>query len=287
MSTSPTLRRMPTYFLSHGGGPWPYLQGPMRARFALLEAALKDIPQQLPEQPRAVLVVSGHWEEINFTVSSSPNPGMVYDYYGFPEEAYRIRYPAPGSPELATRVSELLSGAGWTVRHDPQRGFDHGTFSLLTPMYPKADVPIVQLSLKSTLDPEEHFAAGQALASLRDDGILIIGSGQSYHNLANWGAGNAGNAAVFDGWLRRTLLRGSPQDRRAELVEWAKAPAARESHPREDHLIPLMVAAGAALDEPATCVYGEFLMGMASSSFRFGADRTPSKFDSLSAAGKR
>ena len=259
----------------------------MREHFNLLEQAIKDIPNQLPRTPRAVLVVSGHWEEVDFTVSSSPNPGMVYDYYGFPEETYHIRYPAPGSPAVAARVAALLAEAGWNVRSDAQRGFDHGTFSLLTPMYSNAEVPIVQLSLRSSLDPEEHFAAGQALAPLRDEGVLIIGSGQSYHNLAKLGPINAGSAALFDGWLRRTLLRSSPEDRRAELVQWAKAPAARESHPREDHLIPLMVAAGAARDEPATCVYGEFFMGVATSSFRFSADRTPARFDRLSAAGKR
>jgi aromatic ring-opening dioxygenase catalytic subunit (LigB family) len=274
--------RMPTYFLSHGGGPWPYMEGPVRSRFALMEQALKDIPRQLPRPPKAVLVVSGHWEEAEFSVSAAPDPGMVFDYYGFPEHTYHIRYAAPGSPELATRVQGLLQAAGWPARLDAQRGFDHGTFSMLQPMYPQADVPVVQLSLKSNMDPEEHLKAGRALAPLRDEGVLIIGSGQSYHNLRMWGPAGAQPAAAFDAWLRVSLLDVSPEERREALVHWDQAPAARLAHPREDHLLPLMVVAGAAGDDPVTCVYGEMFMGaLAVSSFRFGEDRTPTGFDKL------
>lgn len=274
--------RMPTYFLSHGGGPWPYMDGPMRSRFTLMEQALKDIPRQLPQAPKAVLVVSGHWEEAEFSVSAAPEPGMVFDYYGFPEHTYHIRYAAPGSPELATRVQGLLQAAGWPTRLDAQRGFDHGTFSMLQPIYPEADIPVVQLSLKSNMDPEEHLKAGKALAPLRDEGVLIIGSGQSYHNLRMWGPAGAQPAAAFDAWLRKSLLQTSPEERREALVHWSQAPAARLAHPREDHLLPLMVVAGAAGDDPVTCVYGEMFMGaLAVSSFRFGEDRTPSGFDKL------
>jgi len=277
--TDSVTGRMPTYFLSHGGGPWPFLEGPMRASYRLLEQSLQDLPRQLPRPPRAVLVASGHWEEPEFTVSSGAEPGTVYDYYGFPAAMYRIRYPAPGSPELAERVRGLLAGAGWPARSDPQRGFDHGTFSMLKPIYPEAGVPIVQLSLKSSLDPAEHFAVGQALAPLRDEGILVIGSGFSYHNLRVMNPSGGPAAARFDAWLRRTLLESGPQDRRQALLDWEQAPSARDAHPREDHLIPLMVAAGAAGDDPATCVYGELFMGVAASSYRFGADRTPTGFD--------
>lgn len=278
--------RMPTYYLSHGGGPWPYMEGPMRARFTLMEQALKDIQRQLPQPPKAVLVVSGHWEEAEFSVSASPEPGMVFDYYGFPEHTYRIRYAAPGSPELASRVQGLLQAAGWPVRLDAQRGFDHGTFSMLQPMYPQADVPVVQLSMKSNMDPQEHLAAGRALAPLRDEGVLIVGSGQSYHNLRMWGPPGAHAAAAFDAWLRHSLLESSPEARREALAHWEQAPAARQAHPREDHLLPLMVVAGAAGDDPATCVYGEMFMGaLAVSSFRFGQDLTPTGFDRLAEPG--
>jgi aromatic ring-opening dioxygenase catalytic subunit (LigB family) len=273
--------RMPTYYVSHGRGPWPYMEGPFRTQFRLLEQALRDIPRQLPRTPKAVLVVSGHWEEDEFTVSSSPQPDMLYDYYGYPEELYHITYPAPGSPLVAERVVDLLTSAGWPARSDAWRGFDLATFSLLAPMYPTADVPVVQLSMKKTLDAVEHLLAGWALARLREEGVLIIGSGQSYHNLRDWQRGDAGPAALFDAWLRRTLLGSSPQARRQALGRWPEAPAARAAHPRADHLIPLMVAAGAAGRDPATCIYGELLRGAAASSFRFGADRTPSGFDRL------
>ncbi|HTQ36281.1 MAG TPA: class III extradiol ring-cleavage dioxygenase [Steroidobacteraceae bacterium] len=274
--------RQPTYFLSHGGGPWPYMHGPMRAHFALMERALRDIPRQLPAVPRAVLVVSGHWEEDEFTVSSAPQPGMVYDYYGFPPETYHIRYAAPGSPQVAARVRELLAAGGWPAHEDAARGFDHGTFSMMQPVYPDADMPVVQLSLKSNLYPAEHFEAGRALAPLREEGVLIIGSGQSYHNLRLWSPAGAAPAAAFDAWLRGALLGTTPEQRRAALLAWQQAPAARLAHPREDHLIPLMVAAGAAGDDPATAIYGEQFMGsLAVSSFRFGADRAATGFDQL------
>jgi aromatic ring-opening dioxygenase catalytic subunit (LigB family) len=279
------MLQQPVYFLSHGGGPWPWMQGPMRAHFTLMERALQDIPRQLPEPPRAVLVVSGHWEEDAFTVSSSPQPGMEYDYYGFPPETYHIRYPAPGSPQLAARVQQLLGAAGWPVGADPERGFDHGTFSMLRPIYPDAEVPVVQLSLKTSMDPAEHLAAGTALAPLRDEGILIIGSGQSYHNLRLWNAAGAAPAAAFDAWLRRSLLGTTPAVRNAALLAWEQAPAARAAHPCEDHLIPLMVAAGAAGDDPVTTIYGERFMGsLAVSSFRFGGEQRASGHDQLVAS---
>lgn len=277
--------RQPVYFLSHGGGPWPYMQGPMRAHFNLMERALQDIPRQLPARPEAVLVVSGHWEEEHFTVSSSAHPGMVYDYYGFPPETYRIRYPAPGSPRVAARVQQLLTASGFQVGADPERGFDHGTFSMMKPIYPEADVPVVQLSMRANMDPAEHLAVGAALAPLRDESILIIGSGQSYHNLRRWNPSGAQPAAAFDAWLRQSLLGTTPADRRAALIAWESAPAAREAHPHEDHLIPLMVVAGAAGDDPAVAIYGEQFMGfLAVSSFRFGEGNEAGHFDRLAAA---
>jgi len=178
----------------------------------------------------------------------------------------------------------MLVRAGWLVRLEPERGFDHGTFSMLKPIYPNADMPIVQLSMKKDFDPAEHIAVGGALAPLRDEGILVIGSGFSYHNLRAFGPSAARPAATFDRWLRHVVLDASAEDRREALEHWAQAPSAREAHPREDHLIPLMVVAGAAGDDPATAVYGELFMGhLAASSFRFGTDRTATSFDRLAA----
>ncbi|MBK0392805.1 DODA-type extradiol aromatic ring-opening family dioxygenase [Ramlibacter algicola] len=275
-----TSARMPTFFLSHGGGPWPFMDGPWRDRCAWLERSLVDIPQHLPQRPSAVLVVSGHWEEPEFTVSSGEHPGMEYDYYGFPQEMYSIRYPAPGSPGLAQRTQQLLAQAGWDAKSDAQRGFDHGTFSLMKVMYPDADVPVVQLSLKATLDPDEHFRAGEAIAPLRDEGVLVIGSGLSYHNLRAFGPAGEQPSASFDAWLRTVMGEPDPRKRRQQLAHWQQAPGARASHPREDHLLPLHVVAGAAGDEPATCVYGELFAGaLAVSSWRFSTDTEPSSFD--------
>jgi len=276
--------RMPVYFLSHGGGPWPYMSGPMRKHFDLLERSLQDLPAQLPRTPKAVLVISGHWEESEVTISSGSAPGMVFDYYGFPPETYQISYPAPGDPVLAERVRQLLHRAGWPARLDPERGYDHGTFSMMKAIYPDADVPVVQVSLKSSLDPAEHFAIGRALASLRDEGVLIVGSGLSSHNLSERGPQMAAPSEAFDSWLRGALLNPASEVRRKALENWEQAPFARLNHPREDHLMPLMVVAGAAGDDPATPIYGELFMGyMTASSFRFSEDTRPSRFDRLAA----
>ena len=266
------MTRLPTYFLSHGGGPWPWLSGHFRDQYGALEASLKRIVQELGGKPRTVLMVSGHWEADEFSVMAGTRPGMVYDYAGFPAHTYTIRYPAPGSPALAARVQALLQAAGFAARLDATRGFDHGAFAPLAVMYPEADVPVVQLSLKVGYDPAMHFGAGRALAPLRDEGVLIIGSGLSYHNLREFGAGAKDVSAAFDAWLQQTLLHATPALRSQHLLQWERAPAARQAHPREDHLVPLFVALAAAENEPAACVYHEdaFFGGVTVSSFRFG-----------------
>lgn len=277
--------KQPVFFLSHGGGPWPWLDGPFREGFAWLEASLKALPAQLPEPPRAVLAVSGHWEEPEFTVSSAAQPGMVYDYYGFPEHTYHISYPAPGDPALAARVRELAATAGITVGDDPARGFDHGTFSMMQPIRPEADLPVVSLSMKIGYDPAAHLALGRALAPLREEGVVIMGSGLSYHNLRMFDARAAEPSRQFDGWLRHSLIELDPEARAAALLCWEQAPYARVTHPREDHLIPLMVAVGAAGADPGVCIYSESDLrgGITASSYRFGEDVTPSGFDKLAA----
>ena len=196
---------------------------------------------------------------------------MIYDYGGFPPHTYQIRYPAPGAPAIAARVQALLQQAGIPVAMDEERGFDHGTFTPLYAMYPEADVPVVQLSIQRDYDPEAHLALGRALAPLREEGVLIVGSGLSYHNLRAFGAAARGPSEAFDGWLHG-VMSAPPGERAAALRDWAKAPAARIAHPQEDHLIPLMVAAGAAEGEAAHRVYHErdFMGGVTASSYRFG-----------------
>ncbi len=265
--------RLPTYYLSHGGGPWPWMRAETGPTFDKLEAGLLAVRAELGDAPKAVLVISGHWETPGFEVSSAERPGMEFDYYGFPEHLYRIKYGAPGAPELAGQVCDMLQAAGHACQGDPARGFDHGTFSLMKPLYPEADMPIVQLSLRADLDPREHLAVGAALAPLREQGVLIVGSGSSYHNLRLRGPQAVAPGQAFDDWLDQTLVKADPAEREARLERWETAPAARLVHPREDHLLPLMVAVGAAADEPAARVYheGDFMGGWVLSSYRFGA----------------
>jgi aromatic ring-opening dioxygenase catalytic subunit (LigB family) len=250
------------------------MDGPFRRQYDPLEASLAGIAREVGEKPRAVLVISGHWEEDRATVQSAEKPGMVYDYSGFPPHTYQVKYSAPGSPDVARRVKELLEAAGIPAALDPERGFDHGTFAPLQAMYPEADVPVVQLSLKHGYDPAEHLAIGRALRPLRDEGVLIVGSGLSWHNLRLFGPAARAPSQAFDGWLDATLAA-PPAERTRRLERWETAPAARLAHPQEDHLVPLMVAVGAAEDETATRVYHEdgFMGGVSASSYRFGGLR--------------
>ena len=273
-SVSPAAPRvLPTYFISHGGGPWPWMRAQTGATYDRLAASLADLPRRIGAAPRAVLMVSAHWEADAFTVQGHARPPMLYDYGGFPAHTYAVRYDAPGDPALARRVQALIAGAGLPAAIDTARGFDHGTFSPMAAIYPAADVPVVQLSLRRGLDPAEHLALGRALAPLRREDVLIVGSGLSYHNLRNFGPSARDASHAFDDWLDQAVVRTPPARRDAALLAWESAPAARLAHPREEHLIPLMVAAGAAGGEAAECIYHEddFMGGIAVSSFRFGA----------------
>ena len=266
--------RLPTFYLSHGGGPWPYMDEEARRPYARLEESLRGLPRQLPRKPEAILVVSGHWEERDFAVMASAAPPMIYDYGGFPEELYHIRYPAAGSPRLAQRTHALIQQAKLPTRLDAGRGFDHGTYAILAVTHPDADIPVFQVSLQSGYGPEAHLQLGRALAPLRDEGVLIIGSGSSYHNLRRFFGprGRRDDAAQFDAWLAETLVESAPGRRSERLLDWERAPAAREAHPREDHLMPLHVVVGAAEEEPARVVYRQedFLGAITLSSYRFG-----------------
>jgi len=266
------MTKLPSYFISHGGGPWPYMKDEYRRTYDQLKAALQDMPRQIGVTPKAILIISAHWQEEEFTVMTNPAPGMIYDYSGFPDYTYQISYPAPGSPELARQVQQLLTQAGIAVRTDAQRGFDHGMYSALFPIYPNADIPVVQLSLKKNLDPAAHIALGRALAPLREQGILLIGSGLSFHNLRKFGPAGSTASIEFDAWLQSTLLHADPAERIRLLNNWSLAPSAREAHKHEEHLIPLMVALGAAEEETASCVYHEtsFFGWLTVSSFKFG-----------------
>lgn len=262
--------RLPVVFLPHGGGPWPFVEmGLDPLEVSRLVAYLQSIRTLPKRRPKALLVISAHWEASVATVSSAQRPSILYDYYGFPPESYRIEWPAPGDPELGARARELLTAAGFETAADAARGYDHGTFVPLKVIYPEADVPTVQLSLLSSLDPAEHVRMGRALAPLRDEGVFILASGMSFHNLRAFGNPRARAVAeAFDGWLRETAELPAA-DRNERLRAWDRAPGARQAHPREEHLMPLMVAAGAAGDDVGSVAYSEPFMGVRISAIHF------------------
>ncbi len=240
---------MPVLCVPHGGGPLPILGEPSNDDIA---AFLKRIGASLPK-PKAVLVVSAHWETDVPTVLSVATPALLFDYYGFPAEAYEFTYPVTGAQALAEEVRSLLTTEFGECEVDTQRGLDHGVFVPLMLMYPEADVPVVQISMLTSLDPKDHIRMGLCLQRLRAEGVLILGSGMSFHNMRDMmsGAANKHSAALareFDHWLVDTMTSNDigPEKREALLVDWERAPAARFSHPREEHLLPLYVCAGAA-----------------------------------------
>ncbi len=266
--------RMPLVFLPHGGGPWPFMENDFGDPEGVrgLRAYLESVAALPKVKPAALLVISAHWEEAVPKVMTHAAPPMLFDYSGFPPSTYSLKWPAPGDAKLAGRVRELLRAAGIESAEDAQRGFDHGTFVPLMLTYPKAEVPVVQLSLKRGLDPAEHLAMGRALAPLRDEGVFIIGSGMSYHNLrAFFDPGRARPVAeTFDAWLRDAAC--APQPERDELLtRWAEAPMARAAHPREEHLLPLMVIAGAAGADRATVAHNGTFAGLRLSAYHFAS----------------
>ena len=262
---------MPVVFIPHGGGPWPFVEmGFPRADVDRLANYLRSVRSVPPVPPRALLVVSAHWEEQVPTVMTAERPPILYDYYGFPPESYTITWPAPGAPDLATRVRQLLDAAGIPNAADAARGYDHGTFIPLKLTYPTAEVPAIQLSLKQGLDPAEHLALGRALIPLRDEGIFIIGSGMTFHNLRAFRDPRAAPVAeTFDAWLRDAMTLDA-QSRNRRLEQWTSAPAARSAHPREEHLIPLMVASGAAGEDRAFVAFNDTFTGLRLSAYHFG-----------------
>lgn len=254
-------------YFSHGGGPLPILGDASHK-------AMVDFMTRLPSQltkPDAILVISAHWEEEAATLIGAQHPEMFYDYYGFPDAAYAITYPAPGSPAYATKIARLLEENNIRSHIDPQRGFDHGLFIPLKLMYPQADVPSLQLSLLRGLNPAAHIALGRALRELMQENILVIGSGFSFHNLRAFsgqaiGTSDPANDA-FQDWLIElcsgTILQ---SEREKRLIEWEQAPSARYCHPREEHLLPLHVCIGMA-DKAAKLVFDDQILGKRSVAF--------------------
>ncbi|MCJ8324772.1 MAG: dioxygenase [Rhizobiales bacterium] len=273
------MAKMPTLFIPHGGGPCFFMDSEPADLWDSMENYLKNCISDLPDRPKAILMISGHWEADIPTIQTGLAPPMLFDYHGFPPHTYELKFPAAGAPDLATRVADLLQQNGIKTTTDAQHGYDHGTFVPLLVALPNADIPVVQLSIYSHMDAKAHIELGQALEPLRDEGILIIGSGMSYHNLpklmANLRSSNPMSTPneggiLFDNWLTDTCTNRQADLRTKLLIDWASAPAARQAHPREEHLLPLHVAAGAAGADLGKQVYAGDLFGTPISAYQFG-----------------
>ena len=256
-------------YFSHGGGPLPILGDPSHDKMI---AFMKKLPGQF-NKPDQVLVISAHWEESIPTVIGNESPPLFYDYYGFAKEAYELKYPVPGNPELASRIKKLLQKNGFSARIDTDRGFDHGLFIPLKMMYPEADIPMTQLSLIRGLAPAEHVSLGKALRPLTEENILIIGSGFSFHNLQAFAWDDIKKEdplnEKFQNWLI-DVCTGDYGETECEtlLLEWSKAPYARYCHPREEHLLPLHVCFGIS-GKKAHVIFNDYILGKRSVAFRW------------------
>lgn len=239
----------PSVFVNHGGGPLPLMgQQPD------LVAHMKEVREKwLPkEPPKAIVMVSAHWESNPVRITGSANPPMLFDYYGFPPETYKYQYPAPGDPQLATKIQNLLSKEGIESDLDKKRGYDHGVFIPLMLMFPEANIPVVCVSLHSSLSMTKNLAIGKALSTLRQEGVLIVGSGYTFHNMQAFLTGHKTGSMYkqssdFNEWLKETML-----GNRDRMANWQDAPGARFCHPREEHLLPLFVTAAAAGEDAQT-----------------------------------
>ncbi len=234
--------RFPAIFVSHGAPLLAIQPGPAREFLSGLGRTLGE--------PKAILAVSAHWESGDAAVSAAARPETIYDFYGFPDELYRMKYPAPGAPELAARTKALLAENGIGARLDRERGLDHGAWVPLMLMYPGADVPVTQLTVQTALGPAHHVKLGEALRNLREEGVLILGSGGATHNLREFGRYPEGTAAPqwvtgFQEWLAQTIESARSDD----LLRYRSvAPEAVRNHPTEEHFLPLFVSAGAGSD---------------------------------------
>lgn len=274
MNTSETNQnsRMPALFIPHGGGPCFFMDWDPKNEWDKMANYLRNIASRLPAQPKAVVMVSAHWIQSEVTVTSASHPEMIFDYHGFPAHTYELRYPAPGEPGLAEKLVHLLKTAGIQARTNETRGYDHGMFIPMLLMFPEANIPVIQMSLTKTLNPEEHIAIGQALESLRDEGVLIVGSGMSFHNMRGYGDPRYGPISdIFDTWLTQSV-ESDPDTRNKLLAHWEDAPSASQCHPpeAEEHLIPLMVVSGAAGQDKGVKAFTDRVMQTTISAFHFG-----------------
>lgn len=273
------MPKMPALFIPHGGGPCFFMDSDPADLWDDMENYLRGCINNLPDQPKAILIISGHWEEHVITIQSNPNPPMLFDYGGFPPHTYELNFPAKTSQPLISRIVELLNQNNIENKLDDQRGFDHGTFIPLLVALPKADIPVVQVSMRADMNPQAHIKLGEALQPLRDEGILIVGSGMSFHNLRSMFAQMQQpkpkdfviqEAQEFHTWLTNATTNSDPKKRNQLLANWSSAPMAKFAHPREEHLMPLHVVAGAAGQDIGKQVLDDLVLGTPQSAFQFG-----------------
>ena len=248
-------------YIPHGGGPLPLMGEPSHQ---LLVEFLQALHKRL-RRPKAIVLISAHWEAKHPSLTAGAQPDLLYDYSGFPEETYQLSYPAPGAPLVAGKIHALLEKAGFHPQLEQERGFDHGMFIPLKLMYPQADIPCVQLSLLSGLSARAHLDLGKALAPLKEEPLLVIGSGFSFHNMRAFFSATEGpdaGAEAFNRWLIDTMSSEDllPEEREQQLEQWHLAPQARYAHPREEHLLPLHVCYGLAQSK-ATVVFDDRVLG--------------------------
>src|SRR5215470_18017203 len=248
-----TSQQLPALFLSHGSPMLVFEDIPARHFIAGLARTI--------ERPKAILCISAHWETDRPTVSAATAPETIHDFYGFPDELYRLRYPAPGAPVLARRVVDLLDEAGLDGAIDPDRGLDHGAWNPLLLIYPEADVPVAQLSIQAHLDPAHHAKIGRALQPLRSEAVLVLASGGAVHNLRQFHIDReqpAPWAVSFEEWLAGRIAAG---DEEALVTYRQQRPDGRLAHPRDEHLLPLFVALGAGGGVPGRPLHRSFAHG--------------------------
>ena len=263
------MPKLPTFFIPHGGGPCFFMDWNPRDAWDGMADYLRGFVEAERQGIKALIVISAHWEEDVIKVTGHANPSLIYDYHGFPPHTYDLKWPAQGNRDLANHVSATINNGGIECLVDEERGFDHGVFIPLLLTFSNAEIPTIQLSLCSNLSPEMHLQIGRLLKPLRDEGVLIIGSGMSYHDVgALMGRKEVSGSEEFDAWLSESVLMPS-EAREERLLNWSTAPSARLCHPREEHLMPLHVVAGAASGGEGKIDYSETVLGAKISAYRF------------------
>ncbi|KAM0352477.1 hypothetical protein ACHAPU_002145 [Fusarium lateritium] len=279
----------PVIALSHGGGPMPLLGDPNHKSivYSLKNRVPKILKLGTPDQPRAIILVTAHWSTDKPTISSGASHKLLYDYYGFPRETYSLKYPAPGHPEIAQEIADALRAEGFAPELDDERGWDHGVFVPLLLVNPKADIPIVQVSVLESEDPAAHLRMGAALAKLRANNVAIVGSGfASFHNIrAMMTLGNArpeqqaqfrGLASEWNSTLTDAVLKKDADERWKALKGWRKFPNADTMHPPNggEHFMPLLVCAGAAREGDESKKYSDEFVGVEISTFYWESEES-------------